>query len=57
MIMFLNIVLGLLFLLMVLFAVLYATWLFLSRIRCGKSVPKSFLRWVRDLFDAASGLG
>lgn len=55
--MFLNIVLGLLFLLMLLFAVLAATWLFVSRIRRGKSKPKSFLRWLRDLWDMASGLG
>ena len=57
MMMFLNTVLGLLFLLMLLFAVLYATWLFVSRIKRGESKPKSFLRWLRDLFDVVSGLG
>lgn len=53
----LNAVLGLLFLLLLLFVVLYVTWIFMSRLRRGESKPKSFLRWLRDLFDVASGLG
>lgn len=36
---------------------LYVTWIFISRIRRGESKPKSFLRWLRDLFDVASGVG
>jgi hypothetical protein len=57
MILFINILLGLVFLLLLLFVALYVTWIFISRIRRGKSKPKSFLRWLRDLFDAVSGLG
>lgn len=55
--MFLSALLTLLYVLMALVVALYATWLFVSRIRRGKSKPKSFLRWVRDLWDAVSGLG
>lgn len=29
----------------------YVTWLFAVRLRNKASVPKSFLRWLRDLFD------
>lgn len=55
--MVLSALLTLLYVLMALFAALYATWLFVSRIRRGKSKPRSFLRWLRDLWDAVSGLG
>lgn len=55
--MFINILLGLAFLLLLLFMALYVTWIFISRIRRGESKPKSFLRWLRDLFDVASGVG
>jgi NhaP-type Na+/H+ or K+/H+ antiporter len=44
---------GLLFI----FCVLYVTWLFLHRLRSREGKVKSFLKWVRDLFDAANGLG
>ncbi|MFD0724793.1 hypothetical protein [Lysobacter brunescens] len=54
---FLSALLTLLYVLMALFAALYATWLFVSRIRRGKSKPRSFLRWLRDLWDAVSGIG
>ncbi len=53
----LSALLTLLYMLMALFAALYATWLFVSRLRRGKSKPRSFLRWLRDLWDAVSGLG
>jgi hypothetical protein len=39
------------------FFVLYVTYLFVHRLRQGKGVTKSFLSWLRDLFDAACGLG
>jgi hypothetical protein len=39
------------------FVVLYATYLLAQRIRQGQSPAKSFLIWLRDLFDAATGLG
>ncbi|KGQ20589.1 hypothetical protein LF41_1126 [Lysobacter dokdonensis DS-58] len=34
----------------------YVTWLFAVRLRNRESAPKSFLRWLRDLFDLAQGL-
>ena len=37
--------------------VLYVTWLFLHRLRSHESKAKSFMKWLRDLFDAALGLG
>lgn len=57
MILFINILLGIVFLLSLLFVALYATWLFVSRIRAGKPKAKSFGRWLRDLWDAVSGVG
>jgi hypothetical protein len=54
---FLSALLTLLYVLMALFAALYVTWIFISRIGRGKSKPKSFLRWLRDLWDVASGVG
>ncbi len=57
MILFINILLGLAFLLLLLFMALYVTWIFISRVRRGKSKPKSFLRWLRDLFDLVSAVG
>lgn len=54
---FLSALLVLLYMLMALFAALYATWLFVSRIRAGKPKAKSFGRWLRDLWDAVSGVG
>jgi len=36
--------------------VAYVTWLFVVRLRAKESPPKSFLRWLRDLFDLAQGL-
>jgi hypothetical protein len=50
-------VLSLLFVLLLLFMTLYVTWLFISRLRAGKPKAKSFGRWLRDLWDAVSGLG
>ncbi|MBX3711747.1 MAG: hypothetical protein KF800_07285 [Lysobacter sp.] len=57
MILFINLLLGIVFLLALLFMALYVTWIFISRLRRGESKPKSFLRWLRDLFDLVSGLG
>jgi hypothetical protein len=39
------------------FGVLYATYLLVHRIRRGEPRAKSFGLWLRDLFDAATGLG
>jgi len=39
------------------FVTLYVTYLMAYRIRRGQSSAKSFLIWLRDLFDAAIGLG
>jgi hypothetical protein len=52
-----SIVIGILLAIAVAFLALYATWLFVSRLRAKESIPKSFFRWLRDLFDLASGLG
>ena len=52
-----SIVVGLLFAILIAFLALYATWLFVVRLRAKESIPKSFFRWLRDLFDLASGLG
>ena len=52
-----SIVIGVLLAALVAFLALYATWLLVSRLRAKESAPKSFLRWLRDLFDLASGLG
>lgn len=57
MITFLSVLLTLLYVLMALFVALYVTWIFISRLRRGKSKPKSFLRWLRDLWDVLSGVG
>lgn len=53
----LSALLTLFYVLMALFVVLYATWLFVSRIRAGTPKAKSFGRWLRDLWDAVSGVG
>jgi len=39
-----------------LFLIAYVTWIFAVRLRSKESPPKSFLRWLRDLFDLAQGL-
>jgi hypothetical protein len=52
-----NIVIGVLLAILIAFLALYVTWLFVSRLRAKESMPKSFLRWLRDLFDLAAGLG
>jgi hypothetical protein len=52
-----SIVIGIALAALVALLALYATWLFVSRLRARESVPKTFLRWLRDLFDLASGLG
>jgi hypothetical protein len=51
----LSIIAGIIILAAAILAV-YVTWLFASRIRSGESAPKSFLRWLRDLYDLALGL-
>ena len=52
-----NLLLGLLIVSLFVFVVLYVTYLFVYRIRGGQAPVKSFLIWLRDLFDTASGLG
>jgi TRAP-type C4-dicarboxylate transport system permease large subunit len=37
--------------------VLYATWLFVHRLRGGESKTKSFREWLRNIFEAIIGLG
>jgi hypothetical protein len=39
------------------FLSLYSTYLFVHRLRRKEPPFKTFFRWVRDLFDVASGLG
>ena len=36
--------------------VLYATWLFVHRLRAGASPRRSFLAWLKHLFEATWGL-
>ena len=42
---------------LVVWLTLYVTYLFVVRLRQGKSPVKSFFVWLRDLFDVATGLG
>jgi hypothetical protein len=39
------------------FLALYVTYLFVHRLRHREPPFKTFLAWLRDLFDIASGLG
>ena len=39
------------------FLALYVTYLFVHRLKRKEPPFKSFLAWLRDLFDVASGLG
>lgn len=34
----------------------YATWLLFFRLKRGESKPKSFLEWLRNVFEAVIGL-
>jgi hypothetical protein len=52
----LSVLVALVYLVLFLFLAAYATWLFLVRLRAKESPPKSFLRWLRDLFELALGL-
>ena len=52
-----SIVIGIVLAILIALLALYVTWLFVSRLRAKESIPKSFFRWLRDLFDLASGLG
>ena len=52
-----SIIIGIALAVLIAFLALYATWLFVSRLRTKESIPRSFFRWLRDLFDLASGLG
>ena len=52
----LSILVGVIVLATFLFLVAYVTWVFAVRLRSKESPPKSFLRWLRDLFDLAQGL-
>jgi len=40
----------------IVFLAAYVTWIFALRLRSKESFPKSFLGWLRDLFDLAQGL-
>jgi hypothetical protein len=51
-----SILIGLALAITLAFLVLYVTWLFATRIRANQPIAKSFLRWLRDLFDLVSGL-
>jgi len=35
---------------------LYATWLFVHRVRAGESKGKSFREWLKNIFEAIWGL-
>ena len=48
---------GLLMASLFVFVVFYVTYLFVYRIRQGQAPAKSFVIWLRDLFDTATGLG
>jgi hypothetical protein len=48
---------GLVVLVFGVYLALLVTWLFVEKLRSRKPVAKSFLQWLRDLFDIASGLG
>ena len=52
----LQVLIGVIALAIFLFLVAYVTWVFAVRLRSKESPPKSFLRWLRDLFDLAQGL-
>ncbi len=52
----LSILIGTITLAAFLFLAAYVTWIFAVRLRAKQSPPKSFLRWLRDLFDLAQGL-
>ncbi|BCT93642.1 hypothetical protein LYSHEL_26670 [Lysobacter helvus] len=52
----LSVIVGIAILITFLVLVAYVTWLFAVRLRNKEPAAKSFLRWLRDLFDLALGL-
>ncbi len=50
-------IVGLLIVVFVVVLILFATWLFLNKLRRRKSPTKSFFRWLLDLYDITLGLG
>lgn len=52
----LSILTGVVVLATFLFLVAYVTWGFAVRLRSKQSPSKSFLQWLKDLFDLAQGL-
>jgi hypothetical protein len=52
-----NLLVSLLGLVLFVVLALYVTYLFASRVKHRQSPGKSFLVWLRDLFDLATGLG
>jgi len=52
-----GVLIGLCMISLFVFVVLYVTYLMAQRIRRGQAPAKSFMIWLRDLFDAATGLG
>jgi hypothetical protein len=51
-----SILVALIYLVLFLFLVAYVTWLFAVRLRAKESPPKSFLRWLKDLYELLLGL-
>jgi hypothetical protein len=51
-----SVVLSILAIAVFLFLVVYVTWLLGARMRAGDSASKSFVRWLRDLFDLSQGI-
>jgi hypothetical protein len=49
----LSLLIGAIFLVTFLVLVVYATWIFIHRLRRKESPPRSLARWLRDLFDLA----
>jgi len=37
--------------------IVFVTWLFVERLRAGERAPRSFGRWLVDVWDVISGLG
>ncbi|HEX4854767.1 hypothetical protein [Arenimonas sp.] len=50
-------IIGLLIVVFVAVLMLFATWLFVNKLRRGKSPTKSFFKWLLDLYDITLGLG
>lgn len=49
--MLIDILIGIVVFCLGIFLFLYATWLFIARLRAGERTGKSFKLWLRDLLD------